>query len=498
MKKTISIVLCVFMTLSLFVPSYALTLDTAETAVLSSEETVYPVSASGYDGKVSDVNPGYPGAYYTFDVPINTDTLTLENIANERVASFEYDEETNTIILFRSTDKILCGKTVSFSEWDSNVETVDGERLTFTALTYKIAEYFPNTGSNLIPYGDFEGGFSPAFYAEASETFTPGIAEEPDGNKFFHMDASKYSGALYPHAQIGFSFEEGNAYKFVYSIKHAGMSLDANGKTVANKNTNSVGSALFSGTQTGATTNRMIKHQHSFPNVKITYGDDFKKNEYVITVNENDGSYSPEAFSVYTNPQSKSTVCFMLDDIAVYQRCDLLFDAGDDCSLIDGASLPERVTGVFLDGSAEETSVVIPEMEIPFECNNEDWYIDAEKPWKDENGNEFAPGDTIDLADYNKTVTLIPNIKTDVVFYTVSFDGTGIRNAPSSITVREGTVLNLTNYYGVNASNTALRFNGWSLEKSDSLWDAVEEITVDSDITIYPIVSYDFNFAIPA
>ena len=64
MKKTISIVLCVFMTLSLFVPSYALTLDTAETAVLSAEETVSPVSASGYDGKVSDVNPSYPGAYY--------------------------------------------------------------------------------------------------------------------------------------------------------------------------------------------------------------------------------------------------------------------------------------------------------------------------------------------------------------------------------------------------------------------------------------------------
>jgi len=505
MKKIIGLLLCAGMLFSEAFLCVALTLDSAEAGayvsgqaeLLSDNNVLTPISASGFDGKNKDVNPSYPGAYYTFDKKINTETLTLENIQNSEVCAFEYIEDTNTVVLFKDTESLLYGETVRFDEWLSDVESIDGEKLLFPSLSYTIDDAFCDIGSNLIPYGDFEKGFSPVFYADASETFSGYIAEEADGNHVFYMDASEYSGALYPHAQAGFVFEAGSTYKFIYRIKHAGMSLDANGNTVANKNTNAVASALFTGSQTGATTNRLVKHQHSFPNVKITFGNDWITKENIITINETTKEYYPEGFSVYTNPQSKSTVSFMLDDIAVYKRCDIIYLPGDDCVLKAGCENPAKTEGVFLDGSGE-TTISVPVFEMPYESKNEDYYMDEEKPWKDEYGNTYGFGDIVDVSEYNKNVILTPNLKTDVQYYTVSFDMNGLKSAPSDFRVKSGTVIDLSSYYSVSLLDTSMNFNGWSEQPSNSLWDAVYEITVDGDITLYPIISYDFNFAIPS
>ncbi len=504
-RKIISFALCLALAAEsvptwAFVPetvesvSEALT-NVTETKVTLRENGKLPLAASGYDGRTDRIDPRYPGAYYTFDEPLNTDTLTLAHIGNDRIASFEYDGETNTLILFAETSRLVCGSRVMLEAWDSTVETQSGECVSFPSLTYTIADSFPNTGENLVPYGDFESGYAPVYYADAN--FPVRIVEEADGNRALLMDASSYKGALYPHAQIGFSFENGSTYKYTFRIRHAGMSLDSSGKNVKAKQTNATACALFDGTQSGATTHRMIAHQHSFSSFKLVPEGEWTTHENVLTVIENTETYSPEGFSVYTNPQSKSTVMFMLDDVAVYQRCDVLYDAGTDCVLKDGAENPSRTPGAFLDGSGS-TAVTIPAMEIPYESRDDEWYIDPERPWKDENGKTHAPGETLDLADYNRTVTLTPNLKTDAAYHTVTFDAAGLTSAPKAVKIKQGQTLRTEEYYAVTPSVKGMRFNGWAEAPSDDLWDAVYEITPDEDVTLYPIVSYDFNFAVPA
>ena len=518
MKKTISIILCAAMLLSMMSFCFeagAFTVDygieaaddrAAETAEASLSEDlaidladqyaepaaagVLPVDVYAYGGVTEDVDPRYPGAYYVFDEEINADTLTLENIGNSAVKYFEYDAATKTIVLFKHASENAPGSTISFGAWDSDVETVSGDKVSFPAFSFKLSGSFPNTGDNLVPYGDFEQGYAPAFFKENS--FTNGLYEYAEGEHGYIMDASAYRGVAYPHVHVYAPFVEGATYKFKFRIRNYGKSHGEEGMVA----TSTTACGNFTGTQSGANTHPSIKYYQMFPGFTLPADDSWvTRANNVITVKTNTKGHTPETFSVYTNPVSGRTISYIVDDMEVYQRLDVIYTPGKNAKLKEGVEQPAAFEGIFMDGTGDPEAAVATVGEMPYEPIDDRWQINADKPWVDEDGNEYAVGDTINLADLNKSVYLEPNLFTEYDIYTVSFDSTGLAGSVAPIEVLEGTVVDLS---AVNAAAVApKRFNGWATTEGETdLFNAVTEIEVNEDVTLYPIVSYDFNFAV--
>lgn len=508
LKKTVSMILCAAMLLSTtsfcfeagaFTVYYGV--ETAdemraadpfsddEPAASLAENAVEPVSAYAYGGTTVDVDPRYPGAYYVFDEKIDTDTLTLDNIGSDDVAYFQYLEDDNTVVLFRHAKYNAPGSTISFGSWVSGVKTVNGNNVAFTALDYRLATNFPNTGDNLVPYGDFEQGYAPAFFKE--ESFPDYVFEYQDGAHGYLMDASAFTDTAYPHLHVYMPFEDGLTYKYKVRIRGFDSSVTADAKAVVCAN--------FIGTQTGANQHALIKNYKQFsPQLTLSAEGAWTTGDgNIITVINNEKSYTPETFSVYTNPVKGRTVSFIVDDIEIYQRLDVLYSAGRSCSLKENLTDPAPFEGFFTDGTGDPSAAVATVAACPYVPDDDRWRINEEKPWIDEDGNEYAVGDEIDLASMNKTVRLQPNLFTDSTLYTVSFDSDGLTGRVGSIRVFKDSGIDLSEIRAEAKGGN--NFNGWAENPGETdVFNALGSITPTGDMTVYPIVSHDYNMAVAA
>ncbi len=511
MKKIISMILCLAMlvsTVSFCFPAMALDIDfdveSYEDFATSDEPAaeleaveltgVLPVSASGYEGKTEDVDPRYPGAYYTFEDAIDPETLTLENIGNADVKFFDYDSDTNTVILFRATVDNKFGATLSFGDWNSEVETVGGEKISFPALSYTLAKSFPETGENLIPYGDFEHGYAPSFNPQAN---IPTSVVNVGGNHMLYVNASDYEGGLATNIRTYAAFEADAAYEVVYDIKYAGMSKKRGGVTAAEESVKTETIVYCNGTMTGqiATSGSNF----TLEQYELAPAGGWLNKKGIFTVTSKKTASTQEYFNFKANytPYSgtqtaaeRRTASYYIDNVAAYKRCDIFYEAGNYAKLKESAQEIGMTEGVFLDGISSDKAK-ISEAAMPYEVIDDRWFIDEDKPWIDQDGNEYAIGDTVTMT---KSLTLTPNVKTNLNVYEVTFVGTGLESTPASVKMFEGDTIDLTEYYNVKPANSKYRFNGWTTVEG-SADDVIESAFVDGPLTFYALVNYDFNFA---
>lgn len=109
-----------------------------------------------------------------------------------------------------------------------------------------------------------------------------------------------------------------------------------------------------------------------------------------------------------------------------------------------------------------------------------------------------TPTEAVCRTDGSLTVTVAFEKTAYLALHTVSFNGAGLKTAPQSVKVYEGKMLDLRQYFSVTPTDASKRFNGWSLSPSDDLFDAVYDLAVTENVMLYPVISYDFNFAVPA
>lgn len=548
MKKHVSLLLCMTMLLSTVssrLPAEALTVDyrvenaadvslpapddalSASGTARTAGGTVLPIAAHAFGNVTENVDPRFPGAYFTFADPIDADTLTLENIGVDGVAFFDYDEDANTVILFKSAAENAPGSTLSFARHVSGVLTVHGDAVVFPALSYTLSPTFPNTGDNLLPYGDMEHGYLPLLHSENLYPHT--IVETEDGHAAF-MDASGYtrSNIKYPRYEAYLDFKDGYTCKFSFRLKNHGVSRPTindkmigavRGAATGPKPFLLIAGASFTGTQVGAAdTNGANKlFNGDGERVSVEANDDWSgPYSFELTVGENTKKQSPDSFffysSCYTAKETYDTVdadgnpaaasatfrylpSFYADDVAIYQRMDLVYAAGEDCVLKDGAQVPERVAGFYGDDLPADATIAVTE-ETPFAVIDDRYHVDETYPWQDEDGNLYAAGDPIDFAKANRTVTLTPHLVTDLDVYTVSFDCTGLTATLDDLLVFEGDTVDLSALRVTAVSGK--RFNGWTLKPDGGIFDVVSSVTPTENVTLYARVNYDFDFAIPA
>lgn len=545
MKKIVSLLLCmtILFSTAFCLPTGALTVDygveSAEDAALTGNAAVRPaaaslaqtgvvspVSAHAYGHVTENVDPRYPGAYYTFADVIDTDTLTLANIGVDGVSSFDYDEETNTVVLFKDVSANAPGAALSFAGHTSDVRTINGDAVAFTPLAYTLSSSFPNTGDNLIPYGDMEHGYLPLLHGEGLYPYT--IVETEDGGHAAFMNSSAYtrSSVKYPRYEAYLDFKDGYTYKFSFRLKNHGLSKPAvsdrfigsvTGKASGPHPFTLIAGASFTGTQTGASdnaggTNKLFNAEDQKVSVPDN-GDWSGTYTFELTVGENTKKQSPESFffysSCYTAKETYDTVdaqgnpteatatfrylpSFYADDVSAYQRLDVVYGAGADCVLKDGEEEPSRTVGFYADEAPADTTVPAAR-EMPYEALDDRYHVDPAYPWQDEDGNLYAAGGPIDLAALNKTVYLTPHLVTDLQIFTVSFDCTGLTKQIPDMKVFEGDEvdLSLLNVSAVSGK----RFNGWMLTPDGGIFDTISSVKPKADMTVYARVNYDFDFA---
>lgn len=439
-----------------------------ETAAAFAETAVFPVSVSGFDGKTADVDPRFPGAYYTFDTPLDASTLTKEALAESGCAYFDVDEAANTVILYPYADKIGAGKTVSFSAFDSAARTQNGTPLSFPAVTLAFASR-AETGDNLAPYGDGHSAY-PGVFADSTYTLSSGsgvIAAATDA-------ASSYK----PFLSLPLPLEEGATYK---------VSLKLRITAVGGKNVSAFvnPSFVYGGTN------------HAITGFSLGLSDEFTEKTFEHTVGTVSDRTAFSGFRMTTNPvKYRNAVVtapsYEIKDLAAYRRLDVTYDAGEYCVLADGTDAPETTVGVYLDGSAEDTTVKITES-MPYVPKDARFAVDTEKPWIDGDGNTYACGEVIDLAAVGKALVLSPHITTDAATAMLSFDHTGLAAYPENRSVFEGDTVEVASLDGF-AAEEGKRFAGWALSPSGARVDSVQ---MDADTVLYPLFTcdYDFTFA---
>lgn len=321
----------------------------------------------------------------------------------------------------------------------------------------------------------------PGIYADAGYTLS---AEE--GIITASTDeASSYKNFLV----VPFNFEEHRTYKMSYDIRIVSHGGGKTTKAVMNT------SWMFNGE--GSIKTQSDGKNHIVSGVSLSISDTFTFYESEITVNSLNNR-SDMAFRAYTNPvRYKNRVVtaptYEIKNLSLKERCDIVYGPGEYCELIEGKEEIPFTEGVYNDGSGQSTVVYVSDKEIPYSVIDNRWHIDEDKPWVDDNGNEYAPGDAVDVSEIGKTLVLVPNVKTDYNVYTVSFDDSGLAYCPQGTSVIEGDAVNLLNYANATAEEAGLRFEGWSTTGNKE--DIVYEITVSEDTVLYPCVGYNYNFA---
>ncbi len=448
---------------------------------------ISPVSASGYDGKTSDVDPRFPGAYFTFEKAVNPATVTLDNLNYADAVAVDYDDETKTVIVYVAPKNL--GSTISIGSFRSNIVTADGEDLlTFTALSYKLASETPDVGDDLIGLGDMESGYSPM--RNSSSLYTTDVVEETDGNKAYYAYVNDGSSQVWNHNMVYMTIRPG-AYKGKFKVKNLGYATGSNGEAVASDEPVRVS---FSVQFTGDVAD-VVGHENNVDhvvcsNLSVPADNAWHEFEFEFTVTAKRAVYASEGISIYSSPSSSCDPRYAIDDLEIYRAVySLSYVPGFYTVLKEGAATPAETA--FFESDSDKAVTITSE--LPYEVTDSRWYIDEEKPWKDQNGNVYAAGDVVNL---ESSVVLEPNVKTDEEIYTVSFKGDGLVSGPDSIVVFSGESVDLSKTYDSITPEGTKRFNGWST--TGDYDDIIYDITPTEDVTLYAVVSYDFNFAIPS
>lgn len=463
---------------------------TAQWLDVSGFESVIPVKATGYDGKTTDVDLRYPGAYYVFDTAIDESSLSLEAIGVDIVASYEYIAEENTLVLYPSARYVKAGATLTIPTTQTTVFTADGTgMIKITALTYTFATDYVNPYENMFPYGDAEGAYFPYYTGDANATAV--LEEDADGNRYAALRANKqYSG--HTHTGIYTNLVDGATYKFTGRYKSLGgyNGLSDGGSIMFNVNFDgkiSSTGTIVDGEPGGAITDHANGFNHPGELGTATEWTDV---EAEFTVNKT-GTATTNMITFYSNPKDNVVTEYAMDDFALYRRIDVSYAPGVYCELPEGAEAP-ATTGAYLDGTS--TEVVVADM--PYVLTDDRWEIVADKPWMGSNGVAYAPDDIIDVA-VTGPITLTPNIITDKEVFTVKFVGEGLNKLPETISVISGDVIDLSDYEYVISTISGKRFNGWST--TGDFFDIIHgPVTITENTTFIADVSYNIDFAIPA
>lgn len=463
---------------------------TAQWLDVSGFESVIPVKASGHDGKTTDVDLRYPGAYYVFDTAIDESSLSLEAIGVDIVASYEYIAEENTLVLYPSAKYVKAGATLTIPTTQTTVFTADGTgMIKITALTYTFATDYVNPYENLFPYGDAEGAYFP--YNTEEPNATAVLEEDEDGNHYAALRANKqYSG--WTHAGIYTNLVDGATYKFTGRYKSLGgyNGLSDGGSIMFNVNFDgkiSSTGTIVDGEPGGAITD----HANGFNHLgSLGTSTEWADVEAEFTVNKT-GTAHTNMVTFYSNPKDGVVTEYAMDDFALYRRIDVSYAPGFYCELPEGAEAP-ATTGAYLDGTS--TGVVVADM--PYVLPDDRLEIVADKPWMGSNGVAYAPGDIIDVA-VTGPITLTPNIITDKEVFTVKFVGEGLNKLPETISVISGDVVDLSDYEYVTSTISGKRFNGWST--TGDFFDIIHgPVTITENTTFIADVSYNIDFGLPA
>lgn len=463
---------------------------TAQWLDVSGFESVIPVKASGRDGKTTDVDLRYPGAYYVFDTAIDESSLSLEAIGVDIVASYEYIAEENTLVLYPSAKYVKAGATLTIPTTQTTVFTADGSgMIKLTALSYTFAADYPNPYENLFPYGDAEGAYFPYYTGDANATAV--LEEDADGNRYAALRANKaYSG--YPHTGINTYFVDGATYKFTGRYKSLGAYDGSSGGSTVHFNADFNGKISSTGTIVNGEPGGAVKdHENGFNHPgELGTATEWTEVEVEFTVNKT-GTANANMITFYSNPKDNVVTEYAMDDFALYRRIDLSYGPGLYGELKTGEEDPATV-GAYLDGTSTEFLIE----DMPYEVLDDRLTIDPEKPWLASNGVTYAPGETVDLAETGP-LHLIPNIIVDEPLYTVTFEGEGIGALPGFLTVVAGDSVDLKNYEDHVSLVNGKNFNGWST--TGDFFDIIHgPVTITGNTTFIADVSYNIDFAIPA
>ncbi len=445
---------------------------------LSEMEIVTPTKVSGYDGKTTDVDPRYPGAFYTFDTALDASAISADLLNISGDFTVAYDEDTMTLAIYPNPKNVKPGASFSIAGAQTALPTADGKGLVkLPEFSYKLASYYPNEYENMIPYGDNEGDYFGYFTTNAESVVTR--MEDEDGNHFARLSPVKDKEA-WPHTLVNVLFESGETYKVITKARSvSGGSMNMN--------------ISFTGTLDYTSNPDLGQHANGF-NHMLSLGSPKDWMTVEVEFTPNISGTNQHEISVYSNPSGGKITTYDVDDFALYKKLTATFGAGVQAELKEGETAPATLG--YYPGLDEESIITLPEM--PYESTDEDWQIDTAEPWIDQNGNTYAAGATVDLAETGK-LTLTPNMVTDKQTYTVKFVGKEATNLPADVKVIAGKTLDLSKLEDIGSTVAYKRFNGWSLT-GDTFEDALalesKLITVDKDMTLTAVITPGYNFAI--
>lgn len=551
MKKALSIILCLAMLMttvpmSVFAAPTAIpvdenagmdfvdekTSDEENDGSLASDSVEADLAASGTVSPVkvlpetnATVDRRYPVAYYTFDksVVINPDDVTLENINNQNVGGVYFEEDTNTIWVFPRNPQgtVYYTNKVSYTAWTSNIKAQDGSLLHFTSVSFNLSKEMEADGENLVPFGNFEYGWTPASLSATSDFFN--VVEDPSdsSNHVLERAWDHTKESAWPHAQVEVSWKPSTTYKISVKVMFKDF-VDASGKVVNAYGANnitpdlvynvpyfycSVGGADHGQYPSGTTCSvcgNKIDREHESSNTDHTVqekavmigstdgNDGWKTISFEITTRDNLDMTSHRRFSLYSNPISNPaggylTAEYYLDDISVYEKVATKFDAGRNASLKSGATAPASVYGYNGD------SVSLPKASDYYECTKSGYAING---WTD--GDATYTDGTLLTVDGAKTLT--PNVVPEGDSYEIRFSVPSkfdiAYDGPSHLVVAADESVDLTDDEFALGEVSGYILKGWKSVKTGEIVTSVvgnrdEIITLEATYVLKTSVVFD-------
>jgi len=454
-------------------------------------EVVAPVSVTGHGGITEGIDPKYPGAYYTFDEPLDVDTLTIDELKNIWADSFVYDEETNTLIVFSKTKRIV-GHSEYFKGYDSNIKTESGKYVVFPKTeTLAYGTKVVNDGANMIPYGDFETAYNP-FYTD-DKTIDLSVV---DGKLYATANTEESS---YPHTAFQTVVEAGATYQVYAETKAIDVETAEPGINI-----------VFEGDSEGGLVNHgSVNNYHVTDNNVATIekvdGTLYFDAEFVVSALDNDAETAIAQVAIYSSPVDGKTVGYTIDNYELYRRTDVKY-IPNDAVVSEGIEVPVDGAYLTLKGNVANDEAIVVAADYFFPAIDDKRYVDGWVSLTD--GITYAAGEEINLAevelDENGEYPLTPVVvaKEGFEFVNITFEETDlVTMTPSDI---EGIymtedVLPMAQFYSDDLVSkvSGKRFLGWSVDGTKAgIVQPEDSITLESDVHFTPIVGYDFNFAL--
>lgn len=454
-------------------------------------EVVAPVSVTGHGGITEGIDPKYPGAYYTFDEPLDVDTLTIDELKNIWADSFVYDEETNTLIVFSKTKRIV-GHSEYFKGYDSNIKTESGKYVVFPkTATLAYGTKVVNDGANMIPYGDFETAYNP-FYTD-DKTIDLSVV---DGKLYATANTEESS---YPHTAFQTVVEAGATYQVYAETKAIDVETAEPGINI-----------VFEGDSEGGLVNHASVNNYHVTNNSIATiekvdGTLYFDAEFVVSALDNDAETAIAQVAIYSSPVDGKTVGYTIDNYELYRRTDVKY-VPNDAVVSEGIEVPVDGAYLTLKGNVANDEAIVVAADYFFPAIDDKRYVDGWVSLTD--GITYAAGEEINLAevelDENGEYPLTPVVvaKEGFEFVNITFEETDlVTKTPSDI---EGIymtedVLPMAQFYSDDLTSkvSGKRFLGWSVDGTKAgIVQPEDSITLEKDIHFTPIVGYDFNFAL--